>query len=383
MYQHIDIVLNQQSKITETTCGDVFYRERLAQHTTLILCDGKGHGIKANFAATMNVSYLSKLLQSGFSLRQAFDNLIDFFKQVGSDGGHYAVFSMMRIHNDGMVNILSFSMPAPIFISPTAGAKILNLREIETENGIINESNCYIKSGEGIMLMSDGITQAGIGRSLDWGWKDTGVCKFINDNYIKKDIDFVRLSDEIIGEVYKINNNNYDDDITNAIAFAREGNVCNVITGPPAEKKNDISVIRKFMSAEGDKIVCGGTTANVVSKILNTTLIYNTEHSNPYTPPEFIINGIDLATEGAITLNQLDNIIEERRDLMNNDSPVTKLYDKLMKADKIIFWLGINNSVDEKTLDFIKMGLKSRQHIVPLLAEKLKELGKLVVIERI
>jgi len=382
MYQHIDIISNQKSKILGSANGDVFYTERFSQHTTIILCDGKGHGIKAHFAATMNISYLSKLLQSGFSLRQAFDNLVKFLMRAGSNDEHYAVFSMMRIHNDGMVNILSYSMPAPIFIS-TLGAKILNLREIEADNTIINEANCYIKNGEGIMLMTDGITQAGIGRGLDWGWKSEGVCKFINSNYIKKDIDFIKLSDDIINEVYNINGKNFYDDTTNIIVFARTSNVCNIITGPPSEKKNDISIIRKFMSSDGSKVVCGGTTANVICNVMNTNLGYKTEQISTYTPPEFEIKNIDLATEGAITLNQLYNLIDENRELMNNDSPVTKLYDKLMAADKIIFWLGINNPIDEMTLDFIQMGLKSRKHIVPLLADKLKSIGKLVIIENI
>jgi len=382
MYQHIDIVVKQKSKVIDTACGDVFYVERAAHHTTIILCDGKGHGIKANFAATMNVAYLSKLLQSGFSLRQTFDNLVEFFRQHKSEGGHYSVFSIMRIHNDGMVNVLSFSMPAPIFISPTS-AKILNLREIETENGIINEANCYMKNGEGIVLMSDGVTQAGIGRGLDWGWKSEGVCKFINENYISKNIDFISLSNNIMKEVYKLSNNHYDDDITNIIAFAREGRICNILTGPPSEKKNDIPIIRKFMSFKGTKIVCGGTTSNVLCNVLNTKLIYKMGRSSMYTPPEFSINGIDLATEGAITLNQLYNVLDEDRKLMNNDSPVTKLYDKLMVSDKIIFWIGTNNPIDEMSLDFIQMGLKSRKHIVPLLAEKLKNIGKLVILENI
>jgi serine phosphatase RsbU (regulator of sigma subunit) len=165
-YQHIEIELNQASYRQDEACGDVFYRKRTSEHTTLILCDGKGHGIKANIAATMNISYLHTLIDSGFSTRATFDKLIDFFVQTGITDNHYSVFSIARIFSDGMANILSYSIPLPIFIT-SQGAKVLKGRPIETSLGIINESNCYIKNGEGIMLMSDGVTQAGIGRGMD------------------------------------------------------------------------------------------------------------------------------------------------------------------------------------------------------------------------
>ena len=132
-YQHIAIKITQNSYKSSQAIGDVFSYIRSADSTTLILCDGKGHGISANIAATLNTSYLQNLIESGFSTRVALDKLLDFFRHNGLNGSHYSVFTIARIFNDGMVNILNYSMPFPIIISQS-GTKILKGREIEINN---------------------------------------------------------------------------------------------------------------------------------------------------------------------------------------------------------------------------------------------------------
>jgi len=164
-YQHIEIELNQASYRNSNTCGDVFISGRTNEHTTLILCDGKGHGIKAKIAASFCSSFLHNASVLGMSVRAALDKLIAFFVQTGK-GDHYSVFIVARIFNDGMVNVLNFGMPCPILIS-TGGAKLLSGRPIITSIGEIFETNCYIRNDEGIMLMSDGVVSAGIGRGKD------------------------------------------------------------------------------------------------------------------------------------------------------------------------------------------------------------------------
>jgi len=384
-YEHIEIELEQFSKQPGMPCGDVFYRKKTEQHTTIILSDGKGHGVKANIAATMNVAYLVKLLDTGFSPRAAFFKLIEMHKKTGSDGCHYSVFSIARILNDGVATLLTYEMPPPIFISPR-GAKILDQRKIDFNDSEIFEANCYLKNNEAIMLMSDGITQAGVGRGYasanmnNIGWGSENLCKFINEK-ISSQIDYSKLSKEIIAEVFKICQQNRDDDISSVIAYSRYGNVSNVWTGPPTDKTLDGKYIQKFQNAKGYKIICGGTTANIFAKNLNRTMEVCTALANPFTPPQYKIDGIDLATEGAVTLNQLYNIIGEKRSLMKDESPVTQLYDYLMTSDKIIFYLGSVNSHSATDIDLIQRGIKSRRDIVPLIAEKLREIGKLVVVE--
>ena len=382
-YEHIEIELEQYSKRTGMPCGDVFYRKKTEQHTTIILSDGKGHGIKANIAATMNVAYLVKLLDVGFSPRAAFFKLIEMLKKTGSDGCHYSVFAIARILNDGVATLLTYEMPPPIFISPR-GARILDQRKIDLEDSVIHEANCYLKNNEAIMLMSDGITQAGIGRGYSYGWGSENLCKFINEKITSTSnpkIDYTKLSKEIIGQVYEICKQNNDDDVTSVIAYSRYGNVSNVFTGPPTDKTNDAKYINKFQNADGFKIVCGGTTANIIAKVLNKKMEVNTTSDNAFTPPQYRIEGIDLATEGAVTLNQLYNVMDEERSLMNDDSPVTQLYDYLMNSDKVVFYLGSVNLYAESDISLIKRGIKTRRQIVPLIADKLREIGKLVVVE--
>ena len=183
--------------------------------------------------------------------------------------------------------------------------------------------------------------------------------------------------------MFAINSDNFDDDVTSVISFSRVGSVVNILSGPPTDINNDYVFVKKFMSLKGRKVVCGGTTSNIVSKITKRQITVDTSYYNAFTPPPFIIQGIDLATEGAITLNRLYNIIDEPRELMNDTSPVTKLYDELMNADKIIFFIGNSNNATENSIDFIEQGIRPRNQIIPLIINELKLKEKLIVVEKI
>jgi hypothetical protein len=137
------------------------------------------------------------------------------------------------------------------------------------------------------------------------------------------------------------------------------------------------------MALKGRKVVCGGTTCGVISKVSKRPMNVDTSYSCSFTPPSYIIQGIDLATEGAITLNQLYNLLGENRELMNDNSPVTRLYDELISADKIHFFIGNTNSASENSIDFIERGIKPRNQIIPIIIEELKQKGKLIVTDYI
>ncbi|MBQ6269698.1 MAG: SpoIIE family protein phosphatase [Bacteroidetes bacterium] len=386
-YEHIEIELKQISKYPNTPCGDFFLRWKTAAYTTCILCDGRGHGIKANISATMYANYLQHLFNSNYSLRNACEKLLKILKNTDNNSP-YAVFSVIRILNDGVVTVLSHDMPAPLFIT-NRKVRVLSQRKIETEFGELLETNCFIKDGEGIILMSDGVTQAGIGRGYKFGLGSEKLAELLSENISNLDISistntlYKTIPDIIYNIVKDICNNVNDDDISIALIHARTGSITTIFTGPPTNKENDAKYVREFILSKGKKIICGGTTANIVAKNSGREMKVDMYQSSHYTPPSYHIDGIDLAVEGAITLNQLYNILDADRNLMQNSNPVTKLYDYVMNSDKIVFYLGSVNSSDEGDIGFIQQGIKSRKEIVPLIADKLRKLGKLVVIENI
>ena len=385
-YEHINIELSQLAKHEGSPCGDYFLRKKTALHTTIILGDGKGHGIKAHIAATMYVTYLMKLLDEGYSLRYAFTKLIEIVQVAAMKELPYAVFSVARILNDGVTTILTYEMPAPVLISKKA--KILTQRKVVEGNAIFNETNCYLQLGEGVLLMSDGVTQAGIGRGYNYGWGSENLCEYINEylseNSTQDLFDLLPiLPEKIQNKVTKICNGNRDDDVSVLVAYAKSGIVTTVFTGPPTNKQDDQRYIRDFLMSSGRKVICGGSTAGMISKATGRNLEVSMASPSPYTPPSYKLEGVDLAVEGAVTLNQLYNIIDADRIFMDSNNPVTQLYDILMTSDKIIFYLGSVNAAAESDISFIQRGIKTRRQIVPLIAEKLQELGKIVTIEYI
>ncbi len=380
-YEHIEIELRQLSRHPGMPCGDFFLRRKTEAHTTMILGDGKGHGIKANIAATMYATYLMQLLDEGYSLRQAFSKLVDIMQKTGRDKEPYAVFSVARILNDGVTTVMTYEMPPPVFIS-RRGAAVLGQRQLEFGNSIIYEANCYLKFGEGIMLMSDGVTQAGIGRGYAYGWGSESLCSFISQKIADK-ANFADIATAVQQKVFDICEFNNDDDVSIALAFSRKGTLSTIFTGPPTNRQDDSRYVRDFITSDGNKIICGGTTANIVAKVLGRQMTVGTSAASAFTPPSYNIDGIDLATEGAITLNQLYNIMDADRLLMDDSNPVTKLYDLVMASDKIIFYLGCVNFAAEIDIEFIQRGIKTRREIIPLIAARLRYLGKIVVIENI
>lgn len=380
-YVYVEIEKSQATKKTNTACGDVVLIDRDQNSTIIILADGMGSGVKASIYATMCVSRLRELLKCGFTLLQAFAAMVRTMNQAARENLPYAVFSIARIINDGLGVVLSFEMPPPIYISK-GSATVLKGRSTTVEKSVITETNCHLSVGDALLLVSDGVTQAGIGRGLPMGLGPEGVCKIIN-GILSDGRKLYEIPHQLQTKIYSLCNNNNDDDVTSILAYSRIGAIANVLSGPPINKSRDFEVCRKFFSMDGTKIVCGGTTASIVSKYLNKRIDIDDTFANHFTPPKYSIEGVDLVTEGAVTLNQLYNVLDEDRSLMDEQNPVTELYDYLMNADRINFFVGTSYNPATDNIGFVQQGLLSRKKIIPLLAARFRELGKVVVIEEI
>ncbi len=380
-YTHSEIITKQRSKKPDTPCGDVVEIHRDKSSTYHIVCDGLGSGVKANIAATLCASRIKELLNSGFSIRETFSRVVKTMEEAKLNDLSYAVFSIVRVMNDGLANILSYEMPPSIFVSRKYSA-VLPQRVYNLDNSIVLESDCYLKVGEGLITFSDGVTNAGIGSGRNYGWKIEEVSDFIS-NSIKFGKKIEKVPDIVLDQAKVYWQKKVGDDITASMVYCRKGVAINILTGPPLNPENDAKVINNFLSSRGLKIICGATTAKVAARQMGRTLKIDNNFSSSIAPPNYEIEGISLVTEGAVTLNQIYNIWEENPEKFETNSPVTELYHLIKVADKINITVGTASNPAENDISFAQTGIVIRKNIIPLIAEKLRKDGKFVVLKEV
>ncbi len=377
-YLHLDVRASASPKHPGMLSGDVWTVCRDAKATTVILADGLGSGVKANIAATMTCSRLQELLKQGFTARQAFMRVAETMHRARGGDDPYAVFSLLRMLNDGETTILSYEMPAPLLISGRH-ANPLPQRIEALEQESIAESTCYLEPEESVVLVSDGISMAGLGAGMKLGWTMQGVKR-----YIDHELQHRRrgdLADAVHAEARRVWQNVRGDDCTVVQASCRAGKMLTVISGPPSDPSLDAEVLQKFRAAQGKRVIAGAATAKMVATSMGKRLSVEADQTSLIAPPRYSIDGIDLVTEGAVTLNQVYNIFEASEDRLEERSGVSDLRHLLREADRIDFLIGAAVNPAHGDIGFQQRGLLPRTSIVPLLAEKLRVLGKLVLIE--
>lgn len=380
-YLHIDITSHQAAKHPDGPCGDVVAYRRTEMCTDVILCDGIGSGIKAHIAATLHVSRMQKLLAEGFSLRRTFAGVIATVDKWRDPAKPYAAVALMRVLNDGEVTILTYDAPSPVLMS-RGHADVLPQRPLLIGDAVAQQSSCFLAPGEGVLLFSDGITQAGIGNGSMEGWTSEGVAAHAS-RLLAAGYSPDNIPEAIQQEALRLDGNVSRDDMTAVSAHCRPGRTLHILTGPPADKRHDADVVNRFLTMDGPKVVCGATTAAIVARIAKRKLTIDREPTSLIAPPKYALAGIDLVTEGAVTLNQLCNILDVPEEEFEETNPVTELADLLAQADRVNFILGRGANPANDSMGFRQQGIIKREAIVPLLAKKLRAQGKLVTVTSI
>jgi len=256
----------------------------------------------------------------------------------------------------------------------------LQMRTITLETELIGEASLFLEPGEGIMLMSDGITQAGMGKGLRLGWTTEGVRRYLDD--CRSDglpmENIARLVHDQARTYWK---GPFGDDCTTLLARVRPGIVINIFTGPPSDKHLDGEVAGRFLQMAGMHIVCGGTSAQIVAKRLGKPIQMEPNAQSLIAPPAYRLEGIDLVTEGAVTLNQVFNIFDADPTEYEPDTGVTQLCQALRTADRINILIGRAANTGHADIAFRQRGIMPRTAIMPLLIDRLRAAGKLVVSE--
>jgi len=380
-YLHIDVNHAQTSKKSDMPCGDAIEVYRSEAATTLIVCDGLGSGIKAHINAVFACARIKELLQEGVSLRKAFNRVVRTMEANKGTDLPYAVVTLARIDKEGNATVLSYEMPPAMIVTRSHAAE---LKRIPTMigNATAYESTCALQVGEGVLAVSDGITESGLGEQFLKGWESSGVVQHVNYCLNHKE-QLANIPRRVLSKAVEIAGKKHGDDCTVALASCRRGNVLNIMTGPPKKQSADSDVAKQFLELEGSKIICGGTTADLYAREMEIDIDHGTVDADSLAPPISYIEGIDLVCEGAMTLNQALRLVDEDTDSFAIDFAVSELCAYLRNADFINIFVGHAANSAHNDISFRQRGLLPRAAAIEQLATRLRAKGKLVIVEKV
>jgi serine/threonine protein phosphatase PrpC len=368
--------INQNIKTGYEVCGDFCLCARSSLGTLFLICDGIGSGVYANIAAISCAERIMEMYRLGLSLSHTSETVASSMHRARTEDIPFSAFSAALIRPDGQFIIYSYEAPPPILIQNDI-AKVLEPRFYTTEFEVLGETLGKLEINDSLLLSSDGVTQAGMGRGYSFGVGSDGIASFINKTHkTVKDID--ALSRSVTDMCAELNGGRYQDDTTLAILHCREANELTILTGPPSKKSLDEPYAKSLLEAPGKKIVCGSTTAEIVGRELGRNLELINIDANLGLPPEYSLEGIDLVAEGAITLNQVYNVLGDPIDLFQ-ESVVKKFCVLLREADIIYFNVGTAVNEAHESLIFKQLGVRVRKTTLKMLTDRLKEMGKLVL----
>lgn len=383
MNYFIDIFHKSINKYGEELCGDKVEIIRNDDSVIAVLSDGLGSGVKANILATLTAKIAATMLREGASIKDTVDTIVNTLPECQVRKLAYSTFTIIKIDKTGEVYIAEYDNP-PILIYRNGRDYPLNKKKIDINGKTILESNFKLEVGDDISVVSDGAIHAGVGALLNLGWQWDSI-----NDYLRNLTGVEKTAHHVTSSFIGICNNLYQDrpgdDTTIMHIKIRDIENIDLFTGPPEDKDMDNWIINKLMKNESKKIICGGTTANIASRELSRELNVDISTMSENIPPIAYMDGVDLVTEGVLTLKHtldyikrysLDN--DTIADYLKENNGASKLANMLINGcTHIHFWVGKAVNPAHQNPNF-PTSFNIKLQIVKELITELKNIGKQV-----
>lgn len=311
-----DIGYRSLNKYGEQLCGDHIDMVESDNDTIIVLADGLGSGVKANILSTLTAKIISTMMSEGMSIEECVATIAATLPVCSERQVAYSTFTIIRIRGGEEAEIIQYDNPRMIFLR---GGKNYDY-PVETMT-IGGKSICRSKlslcDGDLLIAVSDGALHAGVGRELNFGWEHSNIIDFM-ETLADGGFTAKTLTTILLEECNRLYGGKPGDDTTVCTVRIRKREPMNLMFGPPVNRDDQQRMISLFFAKEGKHIVCGGTTSTIVAKYLNKPLRPELNYSDPDIPPTASIEGVDLVTEGVITINR---VVEYAKDyLMGNEA---------------------------------------------------------------
>lgn len=366
----------------EQLCGDhVDIVEQGDDSTVIVLADGLGSGVKASILSTLTSKMISTMMAEGISLEECVSAIAATLPICSVRGVAYSTFTIIHLKDNSTAEIIQYDNP-PVIMFRNFERYDYPKQELNIDGKKIFKSVIQLNEDDCFVVMSDGCPHAGIGTAFNFGWKVDEIADFMQSivpvGYTAK-----TLSTMLVDECDKLYGNHPGDDATACVVRIRKRCQVNLLFGPPRNRDDCNRMMSLFFSKEGKHIVCGGTTSSIVSKYLGKPVRASLKYERSDVPPIAEIEGVDLVTEGVITINK---VIEYAKDALGTN----ELYEHwgykrdgaslicrmlFEEATDINFYVGRAVNPAHQNPD-LPINFNIKMNLVEELSQCLKQMGK-------
>lgn len=378
---YIEIASRQLCKKGEVICGDVFLSRKIQEENRIItvLSDGLGSGVRANVLATLTATMGLNFTMERFPPERTARTILDTLPVDRERKISYATFTIVDSDADGETRIVNFDNPAPLVIRDCKVLKtnetMLVINRRATRRRELACSTFLARREDRIILMSDGISQSGIGTSMyPFGWDMAAigdwVCHLLQQ---EPGISAADLSERMVeraraNDIYSAN-----DDTSSVVIYFRRPRRMLLCSGPPYHNTDDHRLAKVVESFSGQKVLCGGTTAEIVARETSREIEVSLETMSDGIPPVSQMRGVDLVTEGVLTLGRVSARLEEGVTLpVKGRDAASALLRLLLNNDQIYLLAGtrINEAHQDPSLP---VELEIRRNVVKKIKRLLED----------
>ncbi len=380
MTLHAEVTVSQMCKNGEELCGDNVQITRTGDSLIVVVSDGLGSGVKANILATLTTKIASSMLARGASLDDVVETIAQTLPVCRERKIAYSTLQILRIDQTGNATLVEFDSPRTLL--SRAGHVMPFPAQTKMVGGkSVLAGQFELKEDDWVVMVSDGVIHAGIGGLLPLGLGWEGLSARLAEDVVKA-TDTTDICASLLNccEGYYLGKPG--DDTTIVAVKIRRPRWLNLMMGPPASAEQDEDVVRRFLAAPGQKVVSGGTTATLVSRVMGKPLKVSLEYHDPSIPPIAFLDGIDLVTEGVLTLNAAADKLRSLPDLKRSSRKdgATLIARLLMDVDHVHIWAGgAVNPAHQNPLLPSAMNIKVQ--VLGRLRTQLEALGKVVQID--
>lgn len=378
---YIEVFCEQKSHGEERICGDVFLTRRVKEEgrTIVVLSDGMGHGVKANMLATLSATMAINFTEEHKEDARIAEIIMRTLPVCSERKMSYATFTIIDIEQDGFTRIIEYDNPQAIIMRGSMeyqpNWQCVMLKGEKNAGKEILSCAFRPQKEDRIIFSSDGITQSGLGTAkYPFGWGRDNMRDYVRKLVMDHpDISARQLATKVVNLAHINDQYALKDDTSCGVVYFREPRRLLLSTGPPYEEKNDTVLAETVRSFQGKKIICGATTSDILAREWQEEITDSFEFDDPDLPPTSAMPGVDLITEGILTLTKVTDILRDHHPAYKlGKGPADRIVRMFLESDEIHFLIGTKINIAHQDPN-LPVDLEIRRTVVRRIARLLEE----------